>query len=116
MSASAHRPAAPPRSAALGIEIIRRPRQATVRLTGEIDMVTAGELAEVLSRLLEQGCGTVEVDLSGVGFLSAAGLAVLVEHDRSSRSGAGRLLLVRPSPMCARVFAITHLDAVLTIR
>jgi anti-sigma B factor antagonist len=116
MYGSAHRPAPAGRSVALGIEIVRRPEQATVRLTGEIDMVTAGELADVLSRLLEERCGTVEVDLSGVGFMSAAGLAVLVEHDRRCRSRSGRLVLVRPSPMCARVFTITRLDAVLTIR
>jgi anti-sigma B factor antagonist len=114
MHGPAHHPTAGRQ--ALGIEVVRRPRQATVRLTGEIDMVTAGELAGVLSGLLEQRCGTVEVDLSGVGFLSAAGLAVLVEHDRRLRSGSGRLVLARPSPMCARVLAITGLDALLTIR
>jgi anti-sigma B factor antagonist len=101
---------------ALEVQIRRRPEQATVRLTGEIDMVTAGEVAEVLTGLLDQGCRTVEVDLSGIRFLAAAGLAVLLERDRCFRSAAARLVLVRPSPVCSRLFALTGLDTALTIR
>jgi anti-sigma B factor antagonist len=116
MHGSAHRRTLAARPAALDVAIVRRPEQATVRLTGDVDMVTADEVADVLSRLLDPHCRTVEVDLSGVGFMSAAGLAVLLEQDRRFRSRSARLLLVRPSPVCSRLFAITRLDAVLTIR
>ena len=113
MRGSPHRRTAA--TAALRVEIRRQPQQVTVRLAGEIDMVTAGDLADMLVRLLDQGSRTVELDLSGVGFLSAAGLAVLLEHDRRYRDASARLLVVRPSPVCARLFALTRLDEVLTV-
>jgi anti-anti-sigma factor len=100
----------------LDVQVRRRLAEATVLLAGEIDMVSAGEVSAVLSRLLDQGCRTVEVDLSGVRFLAAAGLGVLVERDRDYRAASARLVLVRPTPACARPFALTGLDRVLTIR
>jgi anti-sigma B factor antagonist len=112
-----HRPvgrADPP--PALEITVRRAPERANVCLTGEVDMVTAAQLADALSRVLDHGCRTVEVDLSGVGFMSAAGLRVLVEADRHARRRRARLLLTRPTPACARLFTLTGLDATLTIR
>jgi anti-sigma B factor antagonist len=114
MRGSAHRHTTPP--VALAVEVHRRPEQTTVRLTGEIDMVTAQDVADVLARLLDQGSRTVELDLSEVRFLSAAGLAVLLEQDRRFRRASGRLLVVAPSPVCGRLFALTGMDEVLTIR
>ncbi|WP_214404130.1 STAS domain-containing protein [Pseudonocardia lacus] len=89
---------------------------ATVGVVGEIDMVSADRLAATLDRLLDQGCRTVELDLSGVVFLAAAGLAVLVENDRRYRDASARLLVVRPSRRCERLFALTGLTEVLTVR
>jgi anti-anti-sigma factor len=105
-----------PRPRPLDLEVHRRSDRATVRVVGEVDMASADALAATLHQLLDQGCRTVELDLSGVGFLAAAGLAVLVEHDRHYRDGAARLLVVRPSPRCARLFALTGLTEVLTVR
>ena len=101
---------------ALEVEVRRGPARTTVDLTGEVDLLTAGQLADALARLLAQGCRSAEIDLSGVGFMSVAGLAVLVEADRRYRDAGGRLELTRPTPACARLFTLTGLDASLTIR
>lgn len=111
MHSTRHHPPTP----GLEVRIVDAPPHTTVCLTGEVDMVTAGQLAATLARLLEEGRRSVEVDLSGVGFMAAAGLAVLVDADRRYRHRSARLLLTRPTPACARLFALTGLDATLTI-
>lgn len=100
----------------LRVDISRTPGRAGVRLTGEVDLMTAGRLADVLDDLLDQGCRTVEVDLCGVRFLAAAGLTVLVEAECRFRQRSGRLLLVGPTPACLRLFRLTSLEGMLTIR
>jgi anti-anti-sigma factor len=97
-----------------------------VRVTGEVDIVTATTLAEGFERarldlrVLQDGLGIV-ADLRGVRFLSAAGLGVLV-HARDeclddgfgfrvvaenaavvsplTMTGLDRLLDLRPGPPC----------------
>jgi anti-sigma B factor antagonist len=104
-----------PVPAPLDLRIRLGPEHATVSVVGELDMVTADQLGTTLHRLLEQGCRTVELDLSGVTFLAAAGLAVLVEHDGRYRDASARLLIVHPSRRCTRLFALTGLAEVLTV-
>ena len=114
MHRRARRPA--PAPAPFALDVRHAEDRATVLVSGEIDMVSADRLAATLQGLLERGCATVEVDMSGVGFLAAAGLAVLVEHDRRFRDASARLLVVRPSQRCARLFALTGIGGVLTVR
>lgn len=49
-----------------------------VRVTGEVDRLTAGEFADVLTRQLTEHPDHVVVDLEGVRFLGSAGLSVLI--------------------------------------
>ena len=79
-------------------------------------MVTSPRIATALDRLLAQGCRSVEVDMSGVTFLSAAGLSVFVKWDSRYRNVAAQLVLVKPSRVAARSLRITDLDLVLTVR
>ena len=105
-----------PVPAPLGLEVDRAADRAVVRVAGEIDMANAAALASTLHGLLDQGCRTVELDLSDLRFLAAAGLAVLVEHDRRYRDASAELLVLRPSRQCVRLLAMTGLTEVLTVR
>lgn len=100
----------------LCVEVDRSPGQATVRVAGEIDLMTASRLAATLEELLEQGHRSVEVDLRGVRFLAAAGLTVLVDADRRYRARSARLRLVCPTRACVRLFRLASLEGMLTIR
>ena len=91
------------------------PPTALARVVGELDMLTSPRLHEELDRLLTFGCVHVDLDLSEVSFLAAAGLAVLARADHRFQEASGRLLLVRPSRASRRVLSITGLDATLTI-
>lgn len=78
----------------LKIELIQGAPPA-LRIGGEIDLSTAGQLRTAL----EKACAAapdVVVDLAGVTFLDVAGLRALLEV-AESRNGAGPLTLVNAS-------------------
>lgn len=87
-----------------------------VELSGELDFASAPLLQQVLDQLCRDGYPEVVLDLSGLTFLSAAGLTVFLRADDQLRDTGGRLILERPGRLVRRVLAITELDTVLTIR
>jgi anti-sigma B factor antagonist len=87
-----------------------------VTLRGELDLASAPHLRQVLDRLCRNGSLEIVVDLSGLEFLSAAGLTVFHRADEHLRAVGGQLILHRPGRLARRVLAITELDTVLTIR
>jgi anti-anti-sigma factor len=87
----------------------------TLRLRGELDSVTSPMLRSALQGCSRTATGLVVLDLSGVEFLSASALTVLVEAHHRIRVKGGRLLLSRPTGMHRRIFAITGVDHVLVV-
>jgi anti-sigma B factor antagonist len=88
-----------------------------VHLDGELDAYTAPRLAACLDDLRRQaggGAGAVVVDLTRVTFVDSTGLGVLVTAHRAA--GGGSLQVVAPDPRVRRVFEMTSLDRLLTIR
>jgi anti-sigma B factor antagonist len=85
--------------------------------TGEVDFSTApllGESVREAHRLLAEPRAVV-LDLSGVGFLSAAGVGVLVvEHHRSRRGGVP-LVVVAPTRPVRRTLAACDALSVLHV-
>ncbi|MGH3972552.1 MAG: STAS domain-containing protein [Pseudonocardiaceae bacterium] len=86
-----------------------------VQLRGELDLSTAPRLEQLLDRLRRDGHRQITLDLSGLEFLSAAGLTVFRNADHALRAVGGRLTLTRPTRMARRLLAIAGLDA-LTIQ
>jgi anti-sigma B factor antagonist len=99
----------------LTLEVTGEPPRATVRVAGELDMFTAPRLERKLERLGEYGYRYVDLDIAGLTFVAVAGLTVFVRSDRRFSAVSGRLRLIRPTPMCRRLCAITGLDTTLTI-
>ncbi len=81
-----------------------------LRLSGEIDIDTAGMLRERLSALLDGGSTFIVVDLSGVAFLDSAGLKVLDDAQQDAARRDARLALACPPGRVLRLFEITGLD------
>ncbi|HVL05848.1 MAG TPA: STAS domain-containing protein [Acidimicrobiales bacterium] len=82
-----------------------------VEVDGELDVYTASLLHARLGALAVRHPGVV-IDLSGVPFLDASGLGVLVEGLSRARAGGGTLRLAGPSRL-ARLLEIAGLEAVL---
>ena len=85
------------------------------RLSGELDMATAGQLHDVLDGLRRDGFHRVVLDLSGLEFLGAAGLSVLLRADAQFRAVGGHVTLTQPTALVRRVLAITRPDIQLII-
>ena len=87
-----------------------------VSLRGELDVVSAPHLQEVLDQLCRDGALEIVLDLSGLEFVSAAGLTVFHRVADHLRAAGGQLILDRPRWLARRALSITGMDTVLTIR
>jgi anti-sigma B factor antagonist len=87
----------------------------TVTVVGEVDTFTAPVLRSTLDSQLEQQPRELVIDLSGVQFLGSAGLAVLVETQKSSRSREVGLRLIASTRAVTRPLEVTGLIDLFTI-
>ena len=78
-----------------------------VALHGELDIVSAGGLADAL---VEVAGSTVVVDLSGLTFMDCRGIDALVAaKTRILAEGLGQLVVTRPSAIVRRALEIVGL-------
>jgi len=92
--------------------ILRAP-PATVVLDGEIDIATSPAIRESLMAAINAGNVHLAVDMSGVAFIDAAGIGVLVAAANRAREAGGGLSLLAPSGQVRRLLDIFHLDEIL---
>jgi anti-sigma B factor antagonist len=86
---------------------------ATVVLDGEIDIATAPAIRRFLMAAISGGAVHLDVDISGVAFIGAAGIGVLVAAANRAREAGGSLSLLAPSPQVRRLLDVLHLDGIL---
>lgn len=82
----------------------------TVYLRGELDCATVDDLRVALSGLRMDGHRHFALNLSELGFLSAAGIGAFAEAAAECIAVGGSLILVEPSVQSRRVLALTDLD------
>ena len=87
----------------------------TVTVVGEVDTFTAPVLRSSLDSQLEQSPKDLVIDLSGVQFLGSAGLAVLVETQKSARAKDVGLRLIATTRAVTRPLEVTGLIDLFTI-
>jgi anti-anti-sigma factor len=92
--------------------ILRAP-PATVVLDGEIDIATSPAIRESLMAAINAGNLHLAVDMSGVAFIDAAGIGVLVAAANRAREAGGGLSLLAPSWQVRRLLDVLHLDGIL---
>jgi len=85
-------------------------RQAVLGVTGEVDVLTAPELAVVVEAVIGRGHASVVLDLAEVGFMGAAGLSVIAAGAGRMAPSGGRLVIRSPSALVSRLLKITRLD------
>ena len=94
------------------IAVAGPPDRPVVQVAGEIDVATAPELRQELTRLAGGGAGAIEVDLDGVSFLDSSGLGVLLgAHKRLVAAGGQGIRITGARDTVRRVLEITGLDA-----
>ena len=92
--------------------ILRAP-PATVVLDGEIDIATSPAIGESLMAAINAGNVHLAVNMSGVVFIDAAGIGVLVAAANRAREAGGGLSLLAPSWQVRRLLDVLHLDGIL---
>ena len=95
---------------------IRSVNGATVlAVRGELDALTAPQLAEAIEAGLAESPTALIVDLLEVGFLASAGMAVLVDGQRASIQLEKRFGVVADGPITSRPMVLTGLDQILSL-
>ena len=65
-----------------------------IRVTGRIDSATAPQLYDAINKLMDENHYKIVLDMTGVDFISSAGLRVLVNTQKScKRYNRGELVL-----------------------
>src|SRR5437763_2279441 len=98
---------------AITMTVVSDPPSATIALDGEIDIATAPAIRRFLMAAIGGGDVHLAVDMSGVTFIGAAGIGVLVGAANRAREAGGGLLLLAPSPQVRQLLDVLHLDAIL---
>jgi anti-anti-sigma factor len=88
---------------------------AVVRVEGEIDLDSAGELSEAALAAMQEIGPSLVLDLSGVTFMDSTGLKVLLAVHKRAELAGGRLVLAAPTRSVNRVVSITGLDQTFAI-
>lgn len=78
-------------------------------LFGELDVVSAPNLAQVLDEVLEQPHARVMLDLNGLRFVDSAGVSVLIRAKQRAGANGRTLVLRRPTEQLERVFSLVGL-------
>jgi anti-sigma B factor antagonist len=89
---------------------------AVLRLSGELDLVTAPDLvAAVVAAAVEGTAQHVTVDLGGVDLVDSSGLAAFVRSYRLVTARDGTLSVRGAAPHIRKMFSITGVDQVITL-
>jgi anti-sigma B factor antagonist len=87
-----------------------------ISLDGELDHDSAPRFAWALDSATPPAGQGIVLDLSRLGFLDSSGLAAILElYRRMDRAGAG-FAIVSSRPQITRIFAVTAIDQVVSVR
>lgn len=87
-----------------------------MRLSGEADLSTLGQLRDALNDQISGGARQLTVDLSGLRFADSSSIRALTDAHLALRAQGGTLELVDPQPNVARILVLLGIDQVLTVR
>ncbi|MBB3227457.1 anti-anti-sigma factor [Luteibacter sp. Sphag1AF] len=84
------------------------PQRSMVWMDGRLDAETYAQFDEAMrdvTPMVDNG-GTLVLDLSGLEYISSAGLRSLAQLRKAMHDRAGRTLLLNPTPQVRKVFEI----------
>lgn len=93
----------------------RMPGHTVLSVSGELDFATTAALRVEIANVLSATTTPVIIDLSGVSFCDASGLALLVGAQRRARLGGRTLVLAGPRPTVLKLLHITGLDRAFSV-
>jgi len=94
-------------------EVVQAADVAIVRLVGNLDMSTCGDVETVLTSLIDGGARKMVLNFAGIDFVSSAGLRVLISAAKKLAAQGGGLRLCSLREQVKLVFDIAGLNAVM---
>ena len=86
-----------------------------VTVSGRIDGSNAGELEAAFKGLTDDGRYQLVTELSGVDYMSSAGLRALVATMRECKKHRGDLRIANPSERIQEVLSLAGLDSIFQV-
>lgn len=105
-----------PRVSLLGIAVESQQFSVVMRLSGEADLSTLGQLRDALNDQISGDARQLTIDLSGLRFADSSSIRALTDAHLALRAQGGTLELVHPQPNVARILVLLGIDQVLTVR
>ncbi|MDP9094268.1 MAG: STAS domain-containing protein [Actinomycetota bacterium] len=100
----------------LEIDVAHMGSECVIRVSGEIDVENAEDLASVgVLTASSTEAGYLVIDLDGVPFMDSAGLGALVRVRNAARAESRGVVLRGPRPRVLKVIKITGVDRLFTI-
>jgi len=84
-------------------------------IVGRVDSSNANELGSVLDRAADDGNNNLVLDLSGVDYMSSAGLREMVRILKRVKRSGGDLRIANPSERVREVRELAGLDSIFEI-
>ena len=84
-------------------------------IQGNLDAVGVDQVREQFGGAISHYTGPLIVDLSGVEYLSSAGLAMLVSKGKTQRGRGGDLVVVANTPRVMAVFELTEFGGLFSV-
>lgn len=86
-----------------------------VEVSGRVDGMNANEMGSAIGGAIDGGGVHVVLDLSGVDYMSSAGLRELVNSFKKAKRAAGDIRLAQPSDRVREVLEMAGLDTIFRI-
>lgn len=99
----------------LNVALVPAPDQTVVRLTGEVDMSSAGLLEDALLQAGRLESSSVVVDVAGVRFWDCSGLHALAEFTADLARGGRRCRVVGANPATRRLIVLADFAPALVL-
>jgi len=96
-------------------DVGRNGSSAWVRPAGDLDLDTVHHVESALTRLHEEGFGSLVLDLRRLTFMDSTGLRLVIRWHAAARDEGFRFAIVPGSEVVQRVFRVTGMDAHLTV-
>jgi anti-anti-sigma factor len=82
----------------------------TLWLTGELDLVSAGQLETKIAELCTDGASRIVLEMSALQFMDSTGLRALLVSEELCGVNACQLMIGRLSPQVARLLELSGLE------
>ncbi len=93
----------------LTVDVTTRGDSAVVRLAGSVDSTSANQLDTQIATIVDAGVTNVIVNLSGVDFISSAGIGVFLGNVSTLRSRGGDLVFAAVPANIAELFEVINI-------